>query len=92
MNSGKTVFPQVIDFIPPYEFCQCVDTTATTMADRNVLQVDQTAPENQGLLWHLGECREDTKYRVCASSHSQKRTATGPESLHNFTDFKCNHF
>lgn len=25
MNSGKTVFSQLIDFLPPYEFRRCVD-------------------------------------------------------------------
>ena len=66
------------------------------MADRTVLQMDQTAPENQGLLWHLGECRKDPNMdchlRVCSGSYSQKRTETGPESLHNSTDFERDTF
>jgi len=66
------------------------------MADRTVLQMDQTAPENQGLLWHFGECRKnpnmDCHLRVCSGSYSQKRTETGPESLHNSTDFECDPF
>src|SRR5271157_575500 len=66
------------------------------MADRTVLQMDQTAPEDQGLLWHLGECRKDPNMdcylRVCSGSYSQKRTETGPESLHNSTDFECDPF
>jgi hypothetical protein len=66
------------------------------MANRTFLQMDQTTPEDQGLLWNLGECGQDTNLdchlSICAGGNRQKGAEPGPESLHNFTDFERQSF
>ena len=43
------------------------------VADRTVFQMDQTTPENQSLLWHLGKCDKNTdldcNFHLCSGSH-----------------------
>ena len=67
-----------------------------SLADRIILQMDQAAPPNQGLLWHERQCRQDPDldrhHRLCAGGHHQKATEIGKESLHNPTDFERHSF
>jgi len=66
------------------------------MADRIVLQMDQTASSNQSFLWHKRQCRQnpnlDRYHGLCAGGHRQKTTQTRKESLHNSTDFERQSF
>lgn len=60
------------------------------LANRAVLQMDQTAPQDQGLLRHLRECREDSdldrNLHIRACGDHQKTTQTGAEPLLGPTD------
>ncbi len=59
-------------------------------------KMDQTASQNQGVLWNLRErCKDsdlDCHFRVCAGDHSQETLQFGSESPHNSTDFKSHTF
>jgi len=71
-------------------------TLSMPLASGIVFQVDQTALANQGILWNIGERGEDTGMdsyhylRPCG--HSKEALGSGPEPLHNFTDFECDTF
>lgn len=60
------------------------------MANRTVLQVDQTTLKNQTLLWHLAQQRQDSNLdgRGClrAHCHHQEKTRLETKPLHNFTN------
>ncbi len=62
-----------------------------SLADRAVLQVDQTAPKNQTVLWHIGKCRKNPNlgrhFYVCAHSHNQEKAKFKYVPLHITTDF-----
>ena len=51
--------------LPDKQFCVArIDhrpTLSLPVANRTVLQVDQAAPSNQGVLWRHIECRQDAK-------------------------------
>jgi len=68
----------------------------TTMANRIVLQMDQTTPADQSLLWDLRECGEDTNLDrnlgVCARGHRQEAPQTQKKPLHNSTGFEPHPF
>jgi hypothetical protein len=55
--------------------------------------MDQTTPENKGVLWDIHECGEnsnlDRYLSLRARRYRQKKTQSGSNSLHNFTDFEC---
>jgi hypothetical protein len=57
-----------------------------------VLQLDQASP-NQGLLWHIRECGQDTdmdrQQSLCTCGHCQTATKLGTKPLHNSIDFEC---
>jgi hypothetical protein len=67
-----------------------------SLADRIILQIDQAASSNQGLLWHERQGGQDPDldchHRLSARSNRQKSTETGKESLHNSTDFEHQSF
>ena len=80
-------------------FFACPDrcrTISKTLAGRIVLQMDQTTFADQGFLWNFRKCSKnpnmDCYLYLCSCSHNQKTFKSGPESLHNFTDFKCHSF
>ena len=60
------------------------------MARRALLQMDQTAPSDQGILRNDGECGKDPGmdryFRLCPRGHREKALEAGPEPLHNSTD------
>ena len=60
------------------------------MAGRAVLQVDQTTPAYQVLLWHFRECRQkldlDCHLSVCARGNHQETPWSQRKSLYNSTD------
>jgi hypothetical protein len=62
---------------------------------RAVLQMDQTAPTNQSVLWHQRERAEDSNMdrHFCMRSrgHCQEAIEAGSEPLHNSTNFACDH-
>ena len=65
------------------------------LAGRAVLQVDQTAPADQGVLRHKRERAKDSNmdrhFRIRSRGHCQEAIKTGSEPLHNSTNFECDH-
>jgi hypothetical protein len=61
-----------------------------TLADRVILQVDQTASANQGVLRHIRECGQNTNMdcylRLHTGCNYQEAVESGAKSLYNFTD------
>jgi hypothetical protein len=59
------------------------------LADRTVLQMDQTTFTNQVLLRHKRECRENTNldshFDLCPGGYSEKAAVDPRKSLHNLT-------
>ncbi len=59
------------------------------LAGRTILQVDQAAPANQGLLWHQSKCGTkpnlDCDFRLRPGRHHQEGTPTVRQSLPNST-------
>lgn len=75
--------------------CPCTDSSRSVslpVAGRALLQVDQTAPENQSFLRNLRECSEesdlDCHLGLRARSHHQKAAQARNRALHNSTDFE----
>lgn len=68
----------------------------TSLDHRIILQVDQTESQNQSLLWHFTQQREDTnldcRHRLRASSHRQKAVGFAAQLLPNFTNFEFDTF
>src|SRR6185503_1228864 len=64
-------------------------------AHRVVLQVDQGAPAHQSLLWHIGECSEDSAVAcgvgLCAHCYRQKAARSARFALRIATDFEPHH-
>ena len=71
-------------------------TVSVSLADRDLLQMDQAAPSNQSILWNNRECRQnpnlDSNRRLRTGGHCQKAPTLEPEPLHNSTDFECDTF
>jgi hypothetical protein len=69
---------------------------SVSLADRTVLQVDQTAPANQVIFRYIGECSQDSgldcSLCVCVGRHHQEATQYQDKSLFNSTDFESNRF
>ena len=67
-----------------------------SMADRVVFQMDKATSTDQSALWYFRKCGKDLNmdcyFCLCACRYSQKASESGPESLHNFTDFECHSF
>src|SRR3972149_2710578 len=63
------------------------------LASRVVLQMDQAAPADQGILWCHRECGQDPNLdrhlRLRAGSYHQEASGASSQPLHNSTDFKC---
>src|SRR5271157_2189306 len=61
-----------------------------TLADRVILQMDQTASANQGVLWNIRECGQNTNMdcylRLRAGCNYQKTIESRTKPLHNFTN------
>ena len=59
------------------------------MAGRTVLQIDQTAPEDQVLLVNIRKCREDIDifghYNLLHGKHNVTKVGHGPNYLRNST-------
>lgn len=55
-----------------------------------VFQMDQTTSQDQSLLWHHRECRQDPDMdrhlSLCSRGHREENLESGPKSLHNSTD------
>ncbi len=66
------------------------------MAGRTVLQMDQIAPENQIIFWHIRERREesnmDRNLHLCAGGDHQKAARSQNRTLQYFTDIKPDTF
>src|SRR3990167_8166523 len=66
------------------------------LANRTVLQMDQAAPKNQGILWHYRKRRQnsnlDSYLHLCAGSYRQETALYQSQPLHNFTDFERHAF
>jgi len=66
------------------------------LADRALLQVDQTASPDQGLLWHLRECREvpdmDRYLGVCAGGNCKEISENREQSVYDTPDSERYHF
>jgi hypothetical protein len=66
------------------------------LAGGTVFQMDQTASQNQSLLWHYRECSQnsdlDRHLRVCPRGYREEDFESGPKSLHNSTDSERDHF
>ena len=62
------------------------------VARGNIFQMDQTASENQKILWHFWKCCQnsnmDCHLNVCSDSDNEKTVKNRFDSLHYFTDFK----
>ena len=67
-------------------------TVSVSLANRALLQMDQTAPSDQSVLWNNRECRKDpnldSNRHLRTGGHCQITVTLGPESLHNSTDFE----
>ena len=91
---------QTAHFLNQQLYAPCVDyrsALSMSLADRTILQMDQTASPNQSFLWYNRECRQnpdlDCHHRLCVGGNRQKTTEVGTEgSLHNSTDFKRHSF
>ena len=63
------------------------------LADRTVLQMDQAALKDQGVLWHIRECRQDSDLDrhlgLCAGGNRQEIPENRQQSLYNPTGFEC---
>lgn len=149
MNSGRTIFSQIMDYLPTYEFRQCAERYAgnhkvksfscwdqflsmvfaqltdreslrdiqaclqaakqktyhmgirgkisrNTLADRIILQVNQTASADQGVLRHIRKCNQnknmDCDLCLCADGDHQETAESGAESLYDFTNYQCDAF
>ena len=73
----------------------CIDDSSVVskpVASRVILQMDQTAPKNQAILWHFGECRKDagldSSLCVCSRRNNEKAFQPPRKPLHNFTNFE----
>ncbi len=66
------------------------------LAGRTILQMDQTAPQDQAVLRHHRECSQDTnmdRHRgLCFGRHSEKTAQFRGFTLHNPTDFEPDSF
>ena len=66
------------------------------MANRAVLQMDQTASEDKVILWYFRKRGENSNLdcciRVCPGGNNEKETQPATQPLHNSTDFKFNAF
>jgi len=66
------------------------------LAGRTVFQMDQAAPSDQSVFWHIRERRQNTDMdcgiSLCAGGYHKKASQTGIEPLHNSTDFERNAF
>src|SRR6476620_5059327 len=66
-----------------------------SLAHRVVLQVDQAALAHQSLLWHIGECSEDSAVDcgvgLCAHCYRQKAARSARFALRIATDFEPHH-
>jgi len=71
------------------------ETIQKSLAGRIVFQMDQTTPQNQKVFRHICECSKisdlDCSLGLRARGNLEKEITTPRKSLHNFTDFKCNH-
>jgi hypothetical protein len=64
---------------------------SVSLADRDIFQMDQTAPSDQSVLWNYRECRQnpdlDRHYCLRVGGYHQKSIEDRLEPLHNSTDF-----
>lgn len=85
--SNQQLQPATTDYRP---------AVSQPLAGRVVLQMDQTTPTHKEVLRHLPKRFEDANLDcdlgLRARGDSQKRTATGGQSLQNATDLQCLHF
>jgi hypothetical protein len=86
---------QTLGLLNQQLYATCVDhrpTFSVSLANRALLQMDQTTSSNQSLLWYNRERRQNTDmdchHRLCVGGNRQKTFEARPESLHNSTDFK----
>jgi hypothetical protein len=63
------------------------------LADRTLLQMDQTALADQSIFWNFGERRQnsDLDRHLCVrpGGHRQKTLEPGHEALRNSTGLEC---
>jgi len=68
----------------------------TTLADRVVFQVDQATPENQNVLRHISQCRQNTsmdcRQHLRARCHHEKAAPSTGKSPHNSTNIGGQYF
>lgn len=67
-----------------------------SMAGGTLFQMDQTKFTDQEILWHLRECGQnpnlDRDINLCYRSDYEKEIEYRVITLHNFTNFECDHF
>ncbi len=80
-------------------FTACADdyrSVQRPLADRTVLQMDQTAPAHQSFLRNQRECCQnadmDRHLRLPARGDHEKEAEDRAVALHNSTDFECVRF
>jgi len=60
-----------------------------SLAGRAIFQMDQAKSPNKNVLWHFGECRQDSNMDsgvgLCTCGHHEKTAKYSGQSLHNFT-------
>lgn len=66
------------------------------LASGTVLQMDQTKSAHQVIFRYIGKCGQnadmDRNINLRSGRHHQKTAWIGGQSLHNPTDFECDHF
>ncbi len=79
----------------PYKqlYLTCFDGNSTlqkSLANRNILQMDQTTFKNKSFLWYFSQCCEnsnlDCYFGLLAHCHNQKKTQYRTQPLHYSTD------
>jgi hypothetical protein len=94
MNAGKTIFSQIMDYLPLQQFSFASSyhrgTLQVPMADRIVFSMDQTTSAHQILLWDLGKRGEDSNLDsylcLCPGGDNQKEAEFRDEPLHFFAN------
>src|SRR5438552_3626257 len=88
-NRSKTgaVDQQLLDPI-----AECRRSLSLPLADRTLLQMDQTTSAHQAVFRYFNQQRQDAnldrRLGLCPSSDHQATARSGPQSLHNSTDLE----
>src|SRR5207253_4807895 len=71
---------------------ECRRSLSLTLADRTLLQMDQTTSAHQAVFRYFNQQRQDSnldrRFRLCAGGDRQEAARPGAQSLHNSTDLE----